>query len=65
MRTIVNPKQTVLFDSFAPVLTEGTRGDLVSGWQGVFRHVILGLLPVGTLSKPFDPSMGRPTKEMY
>ena len=32
---------------------------------GVFRHIILELMPVETLSGHFDPAMGRPTKELY
>jgi hypothetical protein len=38
---------------------------LQSSWQGVFRHVLLETMPVGTLSKQFHPSMGAPTKELY
>jgi hypothetical protein len=65
MRTTVNPRQTPLFDSFGPVLSPGTRDGLLAGWQGVFRHVILELMPVGVLGGSFDPRMGRPTKELY
>jgi len=61
MRRIVNPQQTRLFDSFDPVLTEKTRQRLLDGWSGVFRHVILELLPVDAMSGHFDPGMGRPT----
>ena len=35
------------------------------GWQGVFRHVILELLPAQTVAGEFHPVMGRPTKELY
>lgn len=65
MQRIVNPKQTRLFDPFDNVLTEKTRQRLLEGWAGVFRHVILELMPVETLSGHFDPGMGRPTKELY
>ena len=65
MRKIVNPKQIQLFDSFDRVLTEKTRNRLLDGWPGVFRHVILELLPVDTIGGYFDPTMGRPTKELY
>jgi Transposase DDE domain len=65
MRTIVNPRQTPMFDSFGPVLTARTRDCLLADWQGVFRHVILELMPVDALGGAFDPSMGRPTKELY
>jgi len=65
MYTIVNPQQTRLFDPYDNVLTEGTRKRLLDGWPGVFRHVILELMPVDTLSGHFDPVLGRPTKELY
>ena len=65
MQRIVNPKQTRLFDAFDSVLTEKTRKRLLDGWPGVFRHVILELMPVDAISEHFDPVMGRPTKELY
>ncbi len=63
MRRIVNPQQTRLFDSFDAVLTEQTRRRLLDGWAGVFRHVILELLPVDAIAGHFELGMGRPTKE--
>jgi len=65
MQRIVNPKQTRLFDPFDNVLTEKTRKRLLDGWAGVFRHIILELMPVETISGHFDPAMGRPTQELY
>ncbi len=65
MRTIRNPRQTRLFDPFDPVLTPRTRQALLEDWPGVFRHVILELMPVEVLGGAFDPSIGRPTKELY
>ncbi len=65
MYRIVNPQQTRLFDPFDSVLTEKTRKRLLDGWAGVFRHVILELLPIDAVSGHFDPTMGRPTKELY
>jgi len=65
MRKIVDPKQTHLFDPYDNVLTEKTRKRLLDGWAGVFRHIILELMPVETISGHFDPVMGRPTKELY
>ena len=65
MRKIVNPKQIQLFDPFGNILTEKTRKRLLDGWPGVFRHIILELMPVDAVSKHFDPAMGRPTKELY
>ena len=60
MPAIVNPQQQRLFDPFDSVLTPATRKHLLDGWQGVFRHVRLELMPVGALSEHFDPVMGRP-----
>ncbi|MFH1575198.1 MAG: DDE transposase, partial [Acidobacteriota bacterium] len=65
MRTLRDPRQTRLFAPFDPVLTERTRQALLEDWQGVFRHVLLELMPVEILGGSFDPSMGRPTKELY
>lgn len=65
MQRIVNPKQSRLFDPFDPVLTEKTRTRLLDDWPGVFRHVILELMPVDTLGGNYSADMGRPTKELY
>jgi len=65
MHKIINPQQTRLFDPFDSVLTEKTRKRLLDGWHGVFRHVILELMPVDVVSGHFDATMGRPTKELY
>jgi len=65
MHKIVNPQQTRLFDAFDSVLTEKTRKSLLDDWPGVFRHVILELMPVDVISGHFDATMGRPTKELY
>ncbi len=65
MRTLRDPRQTQLFDPFDPVLTERTRQALLEDWPGVFRHVLLELMPVEILGGSFDPSIGRPTKELY
>ena len=65
MRTAKNPRQRQLFDPFDPVLTERTRQALLEDWPGVFRHVILELMPVEILGGTFDPAIGRPTKELY
>ena len=65
MHNIINPQQTLLFDPFDSVLTEKTRTRLLNGWHGVFRHVILELMPVDALSGQFNQTLGRPTKELY
>jgi len=38
---------------------------LLEGWQGVFRHVILSLMPVDVVAGAFSAELGRPTKELY
>ena len=54
-----------LFDPFELMLTQRTQQALLENWQGVFRHVILELMPVEVLGGAFDPAIGRPTKELY
>lgn len=65
MQRIVNPQQTRLFDPFDAVLTEKTRKCLLDDWPGIFRHIILELMPINALSGHYCPDMGRPTKELY
>ena len=59
MRNIVNPQQTRFFDPFDSVLTKKTRKRLLDGWQGVFRHVILELMPVDAIGGHFDSTDGQ------
>jgi len=65
MRRIVDPRQNHLFDSYPEVLTDAARQALRNDWPGVFRHVILELMPVRALSRHFHPRLGRPTQELY
>ncbi len=65
MQRIVNPRQTRLFDPYKPFLTPANRQWLEENWPGVFRHVILELMPVGALQEHFHPTLGRPTQELY
>ncbi len=65
MRNIVDPRQNRLFDPFQGLFPPLARKVLDSGWQGVFRHVILEQLPVAELAQHFDPNWGAPTKELY
>jgi hypothetical protein len=65
MRRIVNPQQNRLFDSFNPVLTDQTQRLLLDDWPGVFRHVILELMPAEQLGGHLHATMGRPSKELY
>jgi len=65
MRKLVDPQQIRMFDPFDSVLTPQSRKHLLENWPGVFRHVLLELMPVGALSEHLDPVMGRPSKELY
>lgn len=65
MQRMVDPRQIRLFDPYTPVLTATNRQWLEDHWPGVFRHVILELMPVDVLRQHFDPALGRPTQELY
>lgn len=65
MRNIRDPRQTALYDVWEQVLAPGTYEKLKRDWPGVFREVILHLMPVELVAEHFDPKMGRPTKELY
>jgi len=62
---IVDPRQSRLFDPFDGVIPPAGLRIISEGWQGVFRHVILEVLPVGHLVPHFSQSLGAPTKELY
>ncbi len=61
----VDPRQNRLFDPFDGVISTVGRRIIGDGWQGLFRHVLLHVMPVGNLAKNFSDSMGAPTKELY
>jgi hypothetical protein len=65
MQNIVDPRQIALIDPFEPVLSPLARKCLETGWQGVFRKVILELMPVDALADSFHGSLGTPSKELY
>ena len=58
MRNIADPRQERLFDPFQGLFSPLALRILETGWQGVFRHVILELLPVADLSQHFHPTLG-------
>lgn len=62
---IVDPRQSRLFDPFDGVIPPVGRRIISEGWQGVFRHVILEVLPVADLASHFSQTLGAPTKELY
>jgi hypothetical protein len=61
----VDPRQNRLFDPFEGVIPPAGRKIIGNGWQGVFRHAILEVMPVGELANHFSDSLGAPTKELY
>ena len=65
MHHIEDPRQSSFYDPFEHLLSPLARKTIEEGWQGVFRHVILEVLPVDVLAGEFSETMGRPTKELY
>jgi hypothetical protein len=61
----VDPRQNRFFDPFDGVIPPAGRKIIANGWQGVFRHVLLEVMPVGELAQHFSDSLGAPTKELY
>src|SRR5260370_6889195 len=62
---IVDPGQQRLVDPFGGVIPPSGHRIIGEGWQGVFRHVLLELMPVGELAEHFSQTLGAPTKELY
>src|SRR3954451_11070838 len=60
----VDPRQNRLFDPFQGIIPPAGRTIIGNGWQGVFRHAILEVMPVAVLAKHFSDSTGAPTKEL-
>jgi hypothetical protein len=61
----VDPRQNRLFDPFQGIIPPAGRKIIGNGWQGVFRHAILEVMPVGQLAQHFSDSLGAPTKELF
>lgn len=61
----VDPRRNRLFDPFEGVISTVGRRIIAEGWQGVGRHVLLEVMPVGELARHFSQSLGAPTKELY
>src|SRR3954470_15808212 len=61
----VDPRQDRLFDPFDGIIPPVGRRIIADGWQGVFRHVLLEVMPVAQLGSHFSDAMGAPTKELY
>lgn len=65
MRHTVDPQQGRLFDPFDGIISPMGLKWLEQSWQILFRRVVLCLMPVAELGKHFDPTIGRPTKDLY
>jgi Transposase DDE domain len=61
----IDPRQNRFFDPFDGVIPPAGRKIIGNGWQGVFRHVLLDVMPVGELTQHFSDCLGAPTKELY
>jgi Transposase DDE domain len=61
----VDPRQNRLFDPFQGVIPPSGQRIISEGWQGVFRHALLEVMPVGELAENFSRTLGAPTKELY
>ena len=61
----VDPRQNRLFDPFQGVIPPTGQRIIAEGWQGVFRHALLEVMPVGELADNFSRTLGAPTKELY
>ena len=61
----VDPRQNRLFDPFQGVIPPVGRRIIGDGWQGLFRHVLLEVMPVADIAKNFSESLGAPTKELF
>ena len=64
MIKVNNPNQLDIFDPWE-FLTPKRRQMLDTGWPGLFREHILPSIPIEKVKKYFDPTFGRPTKELY
>ena len=61
----VDPRQNRFFDPFDGVIPPAGRRIIGNGWQGVFRHALLEVMPVAEFGRHFSDSLGAPTKELY
>jgi hypothetical protein len=59
-----NHKQLQIFDPWDS-LGEKRRKLMDTSWAGIFQKEVLPILPVRELFPHFNPSFGRPTKELY
>lgn len=60
-----DPREPLLISRFDELLSRAAYNELKNGWEGIFRSVILGLLPIAEVEEKFSHTSGRPTKELY
>ena len=65
MITKQDVSQPRLWSRYQDLLSEVALEALDRGWQGVFHRMVLQQLPVEIMEEKFNPSTGRPTKELY
>ena len=65
MKTIRKPSQQQMFDPFEGVIGAAGRKQIASGWQSLFREVILEQMPVAKIGKDLSENAGRPTVELH
>ena len=58
----VDPRQNRLFDPFEGIIPPAGQRIIAGGWQGVFRHVLLEVMPVGELAQHFSREPGPPPR---
>jgi Transposase DDE domain len=61
----IDPRQNRIFDPFQGVIPPSGQRIIAEGWQAVFRHALLEVMPVGELAEHFSRKLGAPTKELY
>lgn len=65
MRNLQDPRQARLFDPFEGVISPAGWKLIETGWQGVFRHLVLHQLPASRLGNDLSRDMGRPSAELF
>ena len=73
IKAVSDLAQNTLFDTatldacswWVTDLEESARHRLEESWPGIFRRRLLKLMPTARLGAHFDPSFGRPTKELH
>ncbi|NOQ23259.1 MAG: hypothetical protein GQ565_11505, partial [Candidatus Aegiribacteria sp.] len=59
MKYIKDPGQRHLFDPFERLFSPLAIKTIQNGWQGLFREVILELMPAQLIADKFHPDTGK------